>query len=227
MLAYIVLDIETGFADKDTVMRAAEGWAPPANVKDPEKVAERRSAAYAAIVEKSALLDGSPITCVALVCGATGARKVFTSEGRGGEKGMLHDVRAFLDEQTGPDTVLVGHNLCGFDLPRLRVAYLRNRLALPQILRVDVDEAKRPRVFDTMRQFHYFTSERHEDRHISLRDVVAAFGLPALKDGVSGKDMPRLADEGKWDIIREYCLLDAVATEAAFLMMNSAHKDQK
>jgi len=225
LLPYIVLDIETGFADKATVARAVERIKPPSNYKDPEKISKWMEDAATQAAEDSALLDGSPVTCISLVCGK--ARHVFDSSVKDGEATMLNQVRHFLDTETGPDTVVVGHNHLAFDLPRLRSAYLRNRLALPMIFRVDLDETKRPKVADTMRMFHYFTSERHEDRHVSLRDVVAALGLPPLKDGVTGKDMPALAKAGKWGTVREYCLLDAVATEAAYLLMTCQHASLK
>ena len=220
--AYVVIDIETGFASEAVIERALAGWTAPSNVKDPDKIAERRQQAAAGFLEKSALLDGSPITSIALVCGKD--RQVFAGPD---EVDILTKFRSALDAATGPETVLVGHNICGFDLPRLRSAFIRLRLVLPMALRLDNDEEKRAVVFDTMRSFRYFSSERHEDRFVSLADVIDAFGLPRYKDGISGKDMPALAKSGKWDTIREYNLLDAVATEAVYLLMNSTHKDMK
>ena len=222
VLAYVVLDIETGFAPDEAVQKALAGWEPPANIKDPEKLAERRSQAYASLVDKSALFDEAPITSVAVVSGKM--REVYCGKN---ERATLQSLRKLLDSQTGPETVLVGHNVTGFDIPKLRAAYIRHRLALPMILRVDLDETKRPRVFDTMRTFRYFTSWRHEDRFVSLADVIDAFGLPRYKSAISGKEMPALAARGEWETIQEYNLLDAVATEAVYLLMTASHADLK
>lgn len=219
---YITLDIETGNAPEDIIKRAVSQLKAPSNYKDPGKIQEWLDNAAEGVREKSALLDGAPVTCVAAVCGAS--REVFLGADEGK---VLTDLRAHMDAVTGPDTVIVGHNHLSFDLPRLRAQCIRARLALPMCLRLHEDDDKRPKVFDTMRRFSYFTSERHDERYISLADVIDAFGLPKLKEGYTGKDMPALAAANRWDIIREYCLLDAVATEAVYLLMTSAHTDMK
>lgn len=228
ILPYVVLDIETGHAPEPIIARAVAQLKAPSNYKDPGKIAEYLADQAEKVREKSALLDGAPVTAVSVVCGAS--RHVFTagSVGGTGESAVLVELRKHLDAVTGPETVLVGHNLCGFDLPNLRAAYIRARLALPMCLRLhEDDDAGKPPVFDTMRRFRFFTSERHDERFVSLADVIDAFGLPRIKEGYSGKDMPALAADGKWDIIREYCLLDTVATEAVYLLMTSSHRDMK
>lgn len=220
-LPYLVMDIETGTAPDSVIDRALSDWSPPSNVKDPEKIAERRAAAAMSIREKSALLDGSPVTAWALACG-----DVRMALAGPDERELLTDLREALDSLTGPGTVLVGHNLIGFDLPRLRMAYIRQRMTLPQALRVRGGD-EMPDVWDTMRKFRFYSSERNDDRFVSLRDVIAAFGLPGYKDTMNGSDAVRAAAEGNWDLVREYCQLDSVATEAVFLLMTSAHGEMK
>lgn len=63
---FVVIDLETGDAPAEAVEQALAGWTPPGNLKDPVKIDARRAEAVEKIRERAALLDASPILCVAL-----------------------------------------------------------------------------------------------------------------------------------------------------------------
>ena len=135
------------------------------------------------------------------------------------EKGLLVALRSILDATTGPDTVLVGQNILGFDLPKLRNAYLRHRLCLPAALRPMDGESRQP-VFDTMREIRFFSMENADERFVSLDTVARVLGIPQPKQVITGADCPRLHREGEHAVILTYCCVDVATTERAFLLMN-------
>lgn len=57
---------------------------------------------------------------------------------------MLQATCGLLADVAGPETVLVAHNLLGFNLPRLRLATIHNGIALPAQLQVGImqDDAR-------------------------------------------------------------------------------------
>jgi len=61
-----VLDLETGDAPAEAVAARSRILEGTGNVKDEAKIAARRQEAAAKISERAALLDASPILCVAL-----------------------------------------------------------------------------------------------------------------------------------------------------------------
>ncbi len=237
--SYCVLDIETGHASQDVIDAAVGRWKPAPNVTKPETIEAQRKKAAVKIAEKSALLDGSPIICVVaampyratLFNGADG--KDYQIPGAGFaemmacadsginlERNMLIALRHWAAAVLSAETILVGHNLIGFDLPRLRAAYLRHRLLMPQFLNPIRAEGPQP-VFDTMREFpRYFTADRHGEKFISLAEVADRLGIPQAKEIVSGADVPDLHAAGKIKEILTYCLVDVLATRAIYLLLS-------
>ena len=91
-----------------------------------------------------------------------------------------------------------GHNCFGFDLPRLRLAAVRNGLKLPEALRVLVDQDEdRRRFLDTKQHFcRYFG--RNGEVMISQEKMLGRLGIESLLKGVAtGADVPALLDAGK------------------------------
>lgn len=233
---WVCLDLETGDAPDVAIDAALEGWKAPANIRDPAKIAERRDEAALKIREKAALLDSSPILCVAIstdegrsavISGMPGCAEVqgWRCHLEGTERGLLLRLRAILDAQTGPETVLVGHNLRNFDLPKLRNAYLRHRLQLPAILRVADEPGAGTRTADTMHLFKAFSMQHRDEMFIRLDVVCAALGIPRPKQVISGADCPRLFQAGEYAAILTYCAVDVAATSRAYQLMTSQAPD--
>ena len=231
---HLALDIETGNASEDVVKGAIRRWKAPSNLKDPVKIEGRRKEAEAKIREKSALLDGAPIICIAartdrtaVVFSGLGRRK-FKVDGNtvvsaGNERGMLLAFQEWLDKVTGPETILVGFNLRAFDLPKLRARYLAHGLRLPQVLSPRLLDDERQPCIDVMHLFlRYFSAERNRDLMVGLGEVVERLGLPQFKNQINGSMVPKLAKAGKLKNVFTYCAVDTLATLTAFSMMTSA-----
>lgn len=227
---YAVLDLETGFAPQASIDAALEGWKPLKNWKE-ETVAAKRAEMAEKAEEKSALLDAAPIICLALKTD----RMAVILNGMdansyeipgwlclpcGDEKGLLVALRTILDSSADPDTVIAGHNILGFDLPKIRNAYLRGRLQLPLALR----DQWHP-VMDTMRQIRYFSMENADERYVSLDTVARVLGIPQPKQVITGADCPRLHREGQIAAVLTYCCVDVATTERAYLLMTGQASD--
>ncbi len=219
----ITLDAETCHVDEKTLTNEIERWRPPSNAKDEEKSREK----YAEkIRDKDALLDSSPIGCVAIktsrvlrVFNGVDNKPYKLSRGEviscGTEAKMLFALRTHLNELSTEETVLNGFNILGFDLPKLRIAYIRNRLSLPDILkpRVHPDDKKQP-VIDLMQLFlKYFTSDQRGKPMISLREVAYRFGLPSYKELIDGAMIPDLFAKGEIKKVLNYNSVDVICEE--------------
>lgn len=241
---WLVLDLETGNAPEEAIQQTVNAWKAPKNWK-PATVERNRAEAAIAIREKAALLDASPILCVGVRPNA-GAAVMFSGmpdpgplDLAGGwsvasplvadgtpagdptyERGMLANLRTWLDVHADNGSVLVGHNVRGFDLPKLRNAYVRHRLTLPLCLRPREGEPDQP-VTDTMRLFERFSMEHRDSPFVSLDTVCSAFGLPRPKQYITGADTPRLFDEGQYAEILTYCAIDVDVTAEIYRLMMS------
>lgn len=196
-----------------------------------EKVEERRAEAVARIREKAALLDASPIVCVGVQTDREAAEfngmdgTAFDIGGVpaipcGNERGLLVKMRDWLDARTGPRTVVVGHNIRGFDLPKLRNAFMRHSLRLPAIFAPRILEGDQvASVVDTMKLFTAFSMEHRDDFMVSLEVVAAGLGIPRPKAVINGSDVPRLYRAGEFASILTYCAVDVACTTRAYLLM--------
>lgn len=234
--AFVVLDIETGDADPQAIAAAIDAWKPPTNIKDEEKIATRRQEAAAKIAERAALLDASPILCAAIQTDQV--QMIFNGmdttapliEGWsvlpcGNERGLLLALRAWLDAHTSADTVLVGHNIRAFDLPKLRQAYIRHSLKLPNRLRALRRDESPTETVDIAFLFKAFSIEHRDEFCPALNTVATAFGLTNPKSLITGADCPRLYREGQFQTILVYCALDCATTTRAYQLMASSATD--
>lgn len=120
-----------------------------------------------------------------------------------GERKMLGELDAIF-AQYAPDTI-VGHNVVGFDLPRLHIAAARTLPSLAR--RLSEYRGHRHAVQDTMRLA--MGAER-----CRLGDLATALGL----DGKSGdgSQVYELWVEGRKDVLAAYCLQDVEITRAVY-----------
>lgn len=228
---FVALDIETGNADEDAIKAACDRWTPPPNMVDEAKINAKREEAHARIREKSALLDAAPIVCVSVRTEKVGLifsaldKKKYSIKGVeilsvGDERTMLVDLRTWLDASTFEKSVLVGFNILSFDIPKLRTAYVRNRLRLPKVLGPKFMEDRQP-VIDLMRQFKHFSPECNNDFFVSFAEVSDRFGMTDYKSTISGADIPRLVAEKKFKDVLTYSAIEGLALWQVFGLMNS------
>jgi hypothetical protein len=230
MARYIVLDLETGQPGEDVIQAAVQAWKPPGNIRKPETIAERKAEAEEKIRNKGALLDAAPILCAGFKTDT--AAVMFSSMGDPGEldvpgwrvvnlaseREMLTEISAWLNSVAGAETVLGGHNIQGFDAPKLRNAFVRHRLPLPQCLRPL--EPFQP-MWDTMKKFRFYSSQHSDELFVSLDVVSDAFGIPKPKQFVHGSEVPGMHAAGRFAEILVYCCIDIETTEQIYLAMTA------
>lgn len=235
--AFVVLDLETGDAPPEAVAAAIAAWKAPSNWK-PETVDAKRKEAAEKIAEKAALLDASPILCVAI---QTDRDRIImngmsTDEpeiegwkvlGCADEMGLLRSLRGWLDHGTSAETVIVGHNARAFDLPKLRHAYVRHSLRLPDLLKPRLRDEDKAELVDTANLFKAFSMEHRDDFCPSLDMIAGSFGIPRPKQHMSGADCPRLFREGQFQTVLTYCAVDVATTTRAYQLMTSTAPDMK
>lgn len=220
--AYLVLDIETAAGEPteaEAWMRTV--WSPNPNWK-PATIGERFLQALEQKKEQLALLDSSPIITVALKTPADLRvlhwLPVDAQEMAGVLLERLPDQKALLDRTAqylaacSPETVLVGHNLLHFDLPKLRQGMLRHGVRLPTIL-VDRDHP----VYDTMREWSRFTLD--DRQYISLAELADVLGLPEHKAIISGAMVPEMYQQNRFAELLAYAAADVLAQWHVFLRM--------
>lgn len=235
-LKHFCFDIETGNASVEDIATKAQETKLPAKAKTEEEIKNAKIEAYQKAMDKSALLDRAPVMCLAA---ATDAGNVVWScipdpcpvktmpnmnaEIRNfkTEKEMLIDLREWLAERTSPMTELIGFNSRGFDLPKMRNAYIRHKLQLPAIFVPGTNPH-----FDVMKEYiWYYTTEFSREQFVKLKAVQSRFGLPQYKEFISGADAPRLAAEGKSKLVIPYCYMDTMTTYLAYKFMTGQIED--
>lgn len=232
---YLCLDLETDSASEEDIEAAVSAWKAPGNWK-PETVEAKRVEAGQKIREKSALLDSAPILCVSIQT----ERENIVFDGMDtddalipdwrmircvDERHMLRAMREYFDIHCDEFTVIIGQNVKGFDLPKLRHAYVRHRLRLPRILEPKLAGDLANEVVDIQFLFKAFSTECREDRYIPLTRIATGLGIPLPKAHVSGADIPRLREEGECAVILTYCAIDTATTMRAFQLMTSSAAD--
>ncbi len=216
---FLALDIETTAGDPSEAEQwMRRRWNPNPKWK-PATIGSRFLEAYEKKLERLALLDTAPIISVALrseadcrllhwmPCEAEQVAGVplerFPDEGA-----MLRRLRDLLDLCT-PETVLVGHNVRRFDLPKIRQAMLRHGVRLPQCL-VAHDQP----IFDTMLEWNRYTLD--ERPMVPLAEVLEVCGLPNHKALTDGALVPELFQQGSYQEILTYAVADILAEWALF-----------
>ena len=240
-IQHLCLDIENADAPKEVVDMVAGFYKPPPTYKNAKKIAAHEKASAKKLETKSALLDGAPISVLGVVTESSATifhsihskKKILSIKDIpaeifyfASERELLGAFREFSDPRYIPSTVIIGHNIKKYDLPKIRVGYVRNRLALPKIFTPAALEDG-VRVFDTMDSFlRYFTAERAGQKFISQEEMVARLGLPGHKNRLSGAEIPGLIAQGKVEEVCAYNYLDCAEAYASYLAMTGQYKDQ-
>lgn len=219
---YVVLDLETIAGDPTEAeewMRRA--WSPSPKWK-PGTIGSRFLDAYEKKQEQLALLDTAPIISVTLHTSADcrvihwlpceePAIAGVPAERCTDQAAMLARVAEYLRVATA-ETLLVGHNVLRFDLPKLRQAMLRHGVGLPPCL-VWRDHP----VYDTMREWSRFTLD--DRQYVSLSELLEVCGLEDHKQIITGAMVPELYEHGKHREILAYAIADVIAEHKLFLQM--------
>ena len=235
-LKHFCFDIETGNAASSDINTKAQEAKMPAKAKTAQEQQAAKIEAYQKAVEKAALLDRAPIM---VLCAATDAGNVVwscipskcpvkTMPGLAAEirnfkteKEMLVDLRDWLAERTSELTEIIGFNSRGFDLPKMRNAYIRHKLQLPALFVPGVNPH-----YDVMREYlRNYTTEFNGQLFVKLKTVQNRLGLPEYKEVISGADAPKLAAEGQDKLVIPYCYMDTMTTYLAYKFMTGQLED--
>lgn len=248
---HVFLDIETGNlgaeAMKDLRERFVAEWEAPANYKDAAKIEAKRAEDLAKWMERAALLPQAPVRVAAVLLPDNSRdaemyqfhsmkREKARWEGRAGsvavegfasEADMMTALKMLLADVAGSETILVGHNVLNFDLPRLRLATVRSGLELPEALQLkmpagskDGEEMRQP-VFDTMQQYGRRFLGQLGPCFVSQEEMLNQMGIRALvkRETVSGAEIPGLLDAGKLDVVLMKNRADLLDLRKAFYRM--------
>lgn len=235
-LKHFCFDIETGNAGAEDINTKAQEAKLPAKAKTEEDQRAAKIEAYQKAVDKAALLDRAPIM---VLCAATEAGNTVWSciptkcpvktmpglqaeiRNFGSEKEMLLDLREWLAERTGENTEIIGFNSRGFDLPKMRNAYIRHKLQLPAVFVPGVNPH-----YDVMREYlRNYTTEFNGQLFVKLKTVQNRLGLPQYKEFISGADAPKLAAQGQDKLVIPYCYMDTMTTYLAYKLMTGQLED--
>ena len=221
-LEWVVLDIETEGGDPNQVWEwVRRNWWPNEDHK-PETMAKRLVEAVEKKREKLALLDSAEIVMVQVKTSAGGVFVFHAFEDQslsapglvscGDEAALLRSVNQWLDMNCGEGTTIVGWNINGFDLPRLRLRTAKAGLRVSRTLTGMCG------VLDLMREYgRNWSVERGE--FIALGDALEALGMENHKKEVNGAMVGELLEAGNYARLIEYGITDVTQEAAVFLKM--------
>ena len=179
----------------------------PGNYKKPESIAQWVAENFEETWARAALdWRISRIACIGVA--VDDGRTVHGSTFVGGtddadERRMFTELEWWLREHYAWTAHVVGHNVLGFDIPRLHLVASRLHHSLAAWLH-DISEDHRKRVTDTM---HMAFPSRER---VSLADLASALGLEG-KTG-KGSDVLPMWLAGDRDGITSYCMNDVLLT---------------
>ena len=219
------IDIETLPTDRaDVIDMLAASIKAPAQYKKPDSIAqwlEENKAAELDALRRKTALDGAfgMVACIGIAIDdcepgmfySDGIMKVHE------EARILRDFSDYLnslkcDKYT---TLVVGHNVAGFDLRFLLQRYIVNRLPVPHIIKhaASAKPWESEKVFDTMCQW------AGVGNRISLDKLCMALEVPTSKGGITGATVYDEWLKGNIEGIAEYCKRDVEATREVFRRM--------
>lgn len=248
-ISWHVVDIETGYASQAEIEKQINDWKPPANIKDAEKIDAKRREFEFSVKVRSSLTDDAPIICMSFetsdgVCAVLSAMPEINLDSPidgfsllqfRSEKELLKEYSEYLASllvESG-GLIIAGHNILGFDLPKIRNRMIRNGLKIPPVL---LPYQKGISVYDTMRRAADFGCDLQRDKgaFISFDRLANSLGIDGHKSILSGAEIPANhekamqliaggAKEAADDLITEiiiYSALDAQKEALAFRLMS-------
>lgn len=221
---WLVLDIETRAGRPEDAPRwLRENWWPNMNWT-PETIGKAFKKAHEETENRMGLLDTAGIATIQMAT-ETGAyvlhclreEEVKVGEekyqvGWHAETEMLIALRTLLNGTCDDGTTLVGWNIKGFDLRRLRFAYLRAGLNIPRALRVSAE------VYDMMEEYaRHFSVDRCP--FVKLEVALEAFGLENHKREFDGSQVDQALRAGEFDRVLKYAWGDLEKERELFEVM--------
>jgi hypothetical protein len=140
------------------------------------------------------------------------------------EREMLQAFKKWADSIVNVETIITGHNLTAFDLPKIRNAYIRHRLLVPLFLLPTLRDEMKNEIIDTMKLAKAYTMEHRDTLMISLDTLANILNIERPKQAMSGAEVPAAHERGEFAPILIYCAIDTETTaQAAQLMLGIAN----
>ena len=145
------------------------------------------------------------------------------------EREMLIAFRSWANNNINVETVITGHNLTAFDLPKISNAFIRHRLKLPLFLLPSLRDGTKNEIVDTMKLAKTYTMEHRDDFAISLDTLAGILNIERPQQAMSGAEVPAAEvpaahERGEFAPILIYCCIDTETTaQAAQLMLGIAN----
>jgi hypothetical protein len=229
---WLCLDIETKEGrPEDVIAWLRHHWWPQENLK-PDTNLRKLEALTEDKKTKLALLDSAPLATVQLrTPESTLILHAFYAEeprllrnaavmGFASEVELLIFLRDWLRRNCDEKTTIAGWNIKGFDLPRLRLMFLRAGLQLPDQLKVRAD------VYDMMKEYcRNFSVDRVE--FMKLVVALEQMGIPTRKAEVNGSMVGAMIKEKRFEDVLEYGLDDINEETELFLRMTGQSAELK
>ena len=137
------------------------------------------------------------------------------------EAGILQDFNCLLTDRVEHkdefNTLVIGHNVLGFDLRFLFQRHIINNVLPHHAIRraVTAKPWETDKVFDTMTQWAGAAAKPGG----SLDKLCRALGIKSPKDGIDGSKVWDFVRDGRIDEVAAYCGRDIEATRAAYKRM--------
>lgn len=228
---FVSIDLETRNLSEEGLILEGSFLKSHPSTKDELKKVQQIAEKKAALAGKGALKDSAQIGCISIYSPSIlGPSPVvlhtfpqLTEETYSGvvcsghktEQGMLEEFKQFLDENINPETVVVGANIKGFDLPKLRLRAAISRVPIPLALRLGSPNP----IYDVTYNFGRYY-QIGDAKFVSLDEVIRRLGIEVHGKLVSGAEIPDMIDRNEFEDVIQYCANDAVLTAAAYSLMN-------
>jgi hypothetical protein len=211
----IVLRIEREAIEKQPAQNVAKA------VKDSWDTEASRDRRAKEALSKTALnvLLAEPLCVCWRADGAASDVSTMTQDDGVEEKALRLLVETW-NEQAGPDTIWVGHNIHNFDLSVLLNRWRRFGIRPPEHFPQFSNGRWYGRTWDTMRR----TPCDSGLGLVSLKTVCEAYGIEGAKstfwrgEPIDGARVSDVYEAGEYDLILDYCRQDVVIEEALYLV---------
>jgi hypothetical protein len=135
------------------------------------------------------------------------------------EREMLSAFSSLLDECCDDETEIVVANGKGFDFPKIRLACVRNRVQLPEVLMPGAVN----KIYDvTYIACKYFFVGNQ--MFMSLDELCTRLGVRTGEKAVSGAEVPAMIERGEHTEVLVYNGLDAIKTTECYLLMTGRYQ---
>lgn len=144
------------------------------------------------------------VCCIAYANAFTDEKPIsFVAGDVESEKQMLLDLKDVFDDER---TILMGHNIKGFDIPFLAKRYLAHFQYVPKALNFGGKKPWEIPHKDSMEILRFGGGAS-----MSLRSACLMLGIDDPKGSVCGSEVPELFRQGKLRTIADYCEGDVIA----------------